>query len=198
MSEEFEAKVVRNWVQDLMKRTGLKATPLAKGAGLSPSTLLRALDEDSPTELDRRSIRKLVEKYNVAAPAIAEPQLLTPDPDEPELILPEEVTSVFAGKQLTAAQYVREINTRAIELVGYWLGDMTLFDTSVSPEGGDIVEALVYNPVRGTAETVPRLYDPPYIVARTTDPTVNQKPLLVDGSTVRIVSVALMMQRERK
>lgn len=157
-----EAKLVREWLLEVMRRTQMKATPLAKKVGLAPSTLLRALDEDNPSALERRSIKKIVDTFNVPAPQFADAQF----------------------GPLGAA-----------DLAGYLPGDSVLFDMSVTPRAGDIVEAQVYG--ARDAETIFRYFDPPYLVVRTADPGANQKPQLVDGERIKIVAVALRSLRER-
>ncbi|HRN83258.1 MAG TPA: hypothetical protein PK857_00440 [Hyphomicrobium sp.] len=186
-----EAKLVREWLLGVMKRTGKRPTPLAREAGLSPSTILRALDETNPSSLERRTIRKIVDKHGGPAPTFADAQFSPGGFSEPELTTVYLDTPVFAGATLSPDQYVKEVNSRALELAGWPAGTQALFDMSVEPQPGDVVEAQIYNHVRGTAETIPRLFDPPYIVARTADPDVNQKPQLVDGVNVKIMAVAI-------
>jgi DNA-binding phage protein len=191
-----EAKLVREWLLEVMRRTGMKATPLAKKVGLAPSTLLRALDEDNPSALERRSIKKIVDHFGVPAPQFADAQSGPHHGfEEPDLVLPDASPQLFCGVLLEPNQYVKIVNTRAAELVGYLPGDSVLFDMSVSPRAGDIVEAQVYG-VRD-AETIFRYFDPPYLVVRTADPSANHKPQLVDGERIKIVAVALRSMRER-
>jgi hypothetical protein len=168
-----------------------EADALCQGGGPS------AVDRVNPSSLERRSIRKIVDKFGVPGPAIADTQFFPPGFSEPELLPLEVPSPVFAGFSLSPDQYVKRLNTRALELLGYLPGAKVLFDMSVQPVVDDIVEAQIYNHARGTAETILRLYDPPYIVARTADPGVNQKPQLVDGVNVRIVAVALKSLWER-
>lgn len=190
-----EAKLVREWLLEVMRRTQMKATPLAKKVGLAPSTLLRALDEDNPSALERRSIKKIVDTFNVPAPQFADAQFGPLGFEEPDLVLPEASPQGFCGALLEPNQYVKIVNTRAADLAGYLPGDSVLFDMSVTPRAGDIVEAQVYG--ARDAETIFRYFDPPYLVVRTADPGANQKPQLVDGERIKIVAVALRSLRER-
>lgn len=64
--EKTDSDVVRSWVRDVIARSGLKPTPLAKRAGLSPSTLVRALE--GRTELERRSIAAIALATGIAPP----------------------------------------------------------------------------------------------------------------------------------
>lgn len=180
---------VRAWLRRVMQQTGLKASPLAKAAGLAPSTLLRALDEHGGSSLERASILKIMKTFKVPGPDEAEarpmgfselellPYLLQPLPP------------------LEPNQYVKVVNTRALELAGYMIGDLATLDMAATPVGGDAVEAQVYG--GGAAHTVFRIYDPPYLVARSADPTISAKPLLVDGDHVRIAAVVVSSVRKR-
>jgi DNA-binding phage protein len=189
--EDSEAKAVRVWLEGVMRVTGLKATPLAKVAGIAPSTLLRALDPDNPTTLERRTVRKISSSTGVSAPGAngaltgfeeAELTAYTAGPDaEPDDLPPN--------------QYRRICNTRALTLAGFLPGDVLTLDMSLKPEAGDAVDAQVYAINRATAETIFRLYDPPYLITRTTDETIHAKPLLVDSERVRIAAVVHKMER---
>lgn len=192
-----DAAQIRLWLKGVMKKTGMKATPLAKKAGLAPSTLLRALDEENPTALERRSINKIVEVFGVAPPfgLGATPASYPAGFAEDELVPPTDNPSAFEGAPLTPNQFVRTINTRALELAGCLPGDTALFDMSVTPREGDVVAANVY--LQGSAETVLRLLEPPYVVTRTMDGEIGNKPRLVDNQHVKIMAVLVKLTRAR-
>lgn len=97
---------------------------------------------------------------------------------------------------LSPNQYIRTINTRALELAGYLPGDSVVFDMSVAPREGDAVAANVYK-LEGGAMTVLRLYDPPYLVTRTMDQRIMTKPRPVDDHLVKIMAVAIRLVRAR-
>jgi hypothetical protein len=181
-----EAARQRAWLEGVLRATGLRATPLAKGAGIAPSTLLRALDADDPSLLAARTIAKIAAAYGVpgigqaAAPAgLGEPDLAPyaagPDDDLP------------------ADRYRRSVRSRVLDLKGILPGDVVLFDMAATPAAGDVVEAQIYAGMN--AETVLRIYDPPYLIARSTDPVIAPKPLPVDGERVRIAAVAVHLER---
>jgi hypothetical protein len=195
---DSEAETIRAWLEAAIAQSGLKPTPFAKEAGLAPSTVLRALDRDHPSSLERRSIRKIMDTFHVAAPYVQDAQTTYgPGMHEAELVEIETAPAAFAGEPLTANQYVRRVNTRALDLAGFLPGDEVLLDMAVLPRAGDVVAAQVYNLQRGTAETVLRLYDPPYLVARSTDDTLPLKPLLVDNERVKVMAVAVRALRSR-
>lgn len=177
---------VRSWLLDVMRRTGLKPTPLAKAAGLAPSTLLRALDEANPATLERRTIDKIV-----ASLGVPPPKLYGGGEASPAGFAEGELTQIPAGGEgpagplgNTEGEWI--IRTRALELAGYLPGDLVIADSAVPPRARDVVVAQEIDHLRGSAETRLRIYDPPYLVTETADPAAKRKPLLVDGDRVAI------------
>ncbi len=61
----------------------------------------------------------------------------------------------------------------------------------------DVVCAQVYDWARGKAETVFRLYEPPYLLSSTTDPKL-LRPLVVDDDVVMIKGVVVASLRSRR
>jgi hypothetical protein len=198
MAETDEQALQRAWLRRVMQITGLKATPLAKKAGLSPSTLLRALDDENPTLLDTRSINKIVDKCGVAGPETyahrgqeAAPGFAESGPE----IISDEGDELFAGVPMTATQGRWRVQTRLLELAGCLPGDDLLADSAESPERDDIVVAqeLTENGI----ETILRVYDPPYLLTATADREERKKPLLVDNSRVLIWGTVVKVLRTR-
>jgi hypothetical protein len=77
-----------------------------------------------------------------------------------------------------------EIRGRALDLAGLLPGDVVAVDPGRSAlKTGDVVCAQIYDWQKGSATTVFRIYEPPYLVALSTDPQ-HRKPVLVDGDQV--------------
>jgi hypothetical protein len=77
-----------------------------------------------------------------------------------------------------------EIRGRALDLAGLLPGDVVAVDLGRSElKTGDVVCAQIYDWQKGSATTVFRIYEPPYLVALSTDPQ-HRKPVLVDGDRV--------------
>lgn len=200
MSQSDESAAVRAWLVEVLKKTGLKATPLAKAAGLAPSTVLRALDTEKGATLDTRSIAKIVEKLKVAPP----PSLFAMPGPAPDGFAESELEAVavdggtrFAGIVLTATQGVWRVRTRALELAGYLPGDEVLADSATQPRARDVVVAQVVDHRSGGAETVLRVYDPPYLITETAAAEARQKPVLVDNDRVSIWGPVIVALRAR-
>jgi hypothetical protein len=83
------------------------------------------------------------------------------------------------------------LKTMALEGVGYLPGDIVFVEAlpeGVLPKPQDAVCAQVVDYQHGSAETVWRVYDSPFLVGAANDRTA-YKPLLVDGDRVKIIGV---------
>lgn len=193
--------IVYQWLVDAIARSGLKPTPFATKAGLSPSTILRNLDGKG--SLDRRSIDKIVSVFRIPGPSIyGEASATAPGFSEAELASYTSDVPTWWKLELSPRQGLWAVHTRALELAGVLPGDVILVDSNVAPrqpqegEARDIVVAQVLT--AGAAETVIRIYDPPYLLTETADPAARRKPLLVDNVRVSIWGVQVKLFRERK
>lgn len=178
----------RRFLATILEHGNMSKPELAARAGMSPSTLYRIEDDDDPYQTSMTTIRKLEAAsgipFTVAFGGMAEPEARFIDIGMPDTLKP--------GKN----EGVWRLGTRVAELAGFMPGDIILFDLSATPGRGDLVVAQVEDRTGG-AETVIRVYDPPFLVTRTTDPTCMLKPLTVDGEAVRIAGVFKRMVRER-
>lgn len=192
---------IRDWLREVMRATKLKPTPLAKGAGLSPSTLTRALDEDNTVSLERRSIQKIVDTYNVPWPAGYGGGQAARSADfgsgfaEDELVLASDKEADPIA--LSPTQAIWQVKGRALELAGILDGDFVLADSAVQARPHDIVVAQIVRTARPGADTVLRLYDPPYLLTATMRPDQMAKPALVDNVHVSIWGVVVRSWRVR-
>lgn len=78
----------------------------------------------------------------------------------------------------------------ALELAGYRPGDMLVADLEAEAQPGDVVVAQLYDWQAGSARTVLRVFQPPYLVAAATDP-VKYRPELVDNERVVVKAVVI-------
>lgn len=195
MAATDEDNAIRAWLENAMRAQGLKPTPFAKAAGLAPSTLLRALDPENPTSLERASIAKIARRFNIPQPsAPSSARAFAPGFAE-DLIELDEPPESFCGIPLTPDQFVRRAATRALELAGLLPGDLILLDMSAQPRSGDAVAANLYG--HGGAVTALRIYEPPYLVTRTMHDDAHAKPLLVDDDRARIMATMIACLRTR-
>jgi hypothetical protein len=188
----------REYIHRLMDHLRMKQTPLAKAAGVQPSSLSRVLKEDSTGTLHGRTLTKL-EKYSgiklsavVDTPSSPGPRGLAEDavPFDAESADPAvsaAIRALIGGREHADS---RTICSRALEGIGYLPGDIVIVDLRHNPVPGDVVCAQVYESDRSEPETVMRIYRPPVLVAATFDEQL-QRLLWVDDPRVKIEGVVL-------
>lgn len=192
------ANLHREWLRSLKAHTGHSLSRIADEVGVARSTLTRPLKDgdDGVSTLHALTIEKVVTKYRVAPPSVPE---LTPaapagvvedaTPYRPQA--GDEVAAAvkaLTGSRRNADAWV--MRSRALECAGVMPGDVVIVDMAELPRAGDLACAQVYDWRKGTAETIFRVYEPPYLVASTFDPGL-RKPLLVDDERVIIKGVLL-------
>lgn len=114
-----------------------------------------------------------------------------PKGDDPQPQPPNAESNSGAGRDIW------RINTRAMILAGYAEGDWIVVDQHILPEAGDVVVAQVYDWEIGSAATVLRRYDPPVLVAASTDPS-EWRVHVVDNKNVKIMGVVISSWRSRR
>jgi hypothetical protein len=201
--ERATAAAHRQYVRDIVERTGVKPTPLAERIGVAASTLTRVYNapDDSTATLHARTLSKLQAFSGIPAP-IGEVSATTPatasggglredavpyHPTEADSVLANAVRLLIGERRAADAWTFR---SRALECAGFMPGDVVIVDLGAIARAGDAVCAQVYDWRSGTAETVMRIYEPPYLVAATYDPSL-RKPLVVDDDRVIIKGVIL-------
>lgn len=186
---------IREWLMDIMRRHDVSQRQVGLRAGVSPSTINRALAEDGDFVMTTSVIAKIAATFGERVPGAqtaAAPRLGFAESDV--VMLP-----MTPGQELQPDTVpVRwKVTSRALNLEGCLPGDIIDFDMSLKPERGDIVIAQVYDNKRGSAETVMRVFHPPYLIARSTDMSIDPKPLYVDNDNVLIVGVMRRLSRDR-
>jgi hypothetical protein len=192
------ARQHREYLQRVLAHTRMKPTPLAVAAGLSPSTLTRALKEGSTGPLSANTLSKLYEYSGISlhfggdTSTPAGPRGLAEDavPFDAESADPAVSAAIRALIGSRGDANSRTIRTRALEGLGYLPGDIVIVDLRRKPARGDVVCAQVYEPGRSEPETVMRIYQPPVLVAATFDEQL-QRLLWVDDPRVKIEGVVL-------
>lgn len=115
---------------------------------------------------------------------------------EPEVVRYDGPPIVFPPK-VPANRGRWTVRTRALDLAGVLPGDVIEFDLGAAPATGEPVVAQVYDDVAGTAETVLRLFHPPFLMVRSSDPAVDPRPLQLDteGQRVKVVGAFVRLHR---
>lgn len=186
---------LKNWVRALADHTGLAPSALGKRAGMSGTTVTRFLASDDDSMLSTDKIAMLA-KYAGVRPheypnrrggfseAEAEPYR------EPEVLNAID-GSARAIRELCMGRNGRDpwtIRTAVLDLAGILPGDVVIVDLAKQAKSGDLVCAQVYDWRADRAETIMRMYDPPFLVSQShTLPST--KPLMVDDDAVVIKGV---------
>jgi 8-oxo-dGTP pyrophosphatase MutT (NUDIX family) len=206
--ESAPPSAIRRWLLEVIEETGLKATPLAKEAGLAPSTLLRALDPDHPGSLENRSIEKIVQRFGVAPPQLFRSVRPSERPAH-GLSFGEYAINQRVGREVIPLnreefpelksndlQTIWEIKTDILEAFGYWSGDVLVSDPLEQPRERDVVIAAIADRQGKREELILRIFDPPYLITPYHF-TSTRKPLLVDNDRVSIFGVIVKSLRIR-
>jgi hypothetical protein len=114
---------------------------------------------------------------------------LEPD-DEAELV------AFGHSLKLRRAEHYWRVTTRALDLEHILPDDLVEFDEDRKPRRGDIVMAEI-DDGSGKPRRVLRLFEPPFLVTRSSDRAAERTPVEVDGKRVRIVGVFWQLRRIR-
>lgn len=194
------AEIVRAWLPFLKDKYKLRSDrEIATRARLSPTTVYRWLDPDAPFVMSLSKLIQVAEAFKEPLPAGiidvggAAPGGLAEMELSPFIGAP----SGFPDKP--EANHGRwRLNSEVLNLEGFRPGDILDFNFTTRPERGDIVVAQIRDPQRGSAETVLRQYQPPFLMTRSSDPSVDTAPITVDDKDVYIVGVFEQMVRRRR
>ncbi|MBY0421234.1 MAG: hypothetical protein K2Q06_02945 [Parvularculaceae bacterium] len=180
-----------------MQRQNLSPSVLAERAGISASTLTRFLaaaeSDERQSYLSATTIEKLCRHYRVKPPGVQQGF------DDGDAAPWREVDPRDAVARLSTrpATDIWRVSTPALESAGYRVGDLLLVDLNAEPRAGDVVIAQRYDFDAGRAETILRIFEPPFLVAASNEPAL-RKPLMVDGAgAVVIKGVVLASYRLR-
>lgn len=191
-------EVHKEWISALEHTLGLKPSKIAAEAGLSDTTLTRLFWEDYAGTLSQMTIAKVKKRFGVAGPGEApsagaavpgfsEGDRVVFSNDNGDADIARIVEAMRAGRNAVEPWRLR---SRALEGEGILPGDIVMVDLNGQPATGDAVCAQVYDLRRGTAETVFRLFEPPFLVAASQEAAL-RRPLLVDNERVAIVGVVV-------
>lgn len=190
----------RKFVARVLERTGWNQTELALRAGLDPSTLSRFIAGGREGHALRQStIRKIEAASGLAEHAVEAAPAGFAETEAVPLQLPprDPLHAVIAALAQGRANIDPwSLTSRALEGAGYLPGDILLVALGENPISGDVVCAQIYDWTKGRAETVFRIFQPPYLVAATGDPQL-MRPHLVDDAAVVIKGVVLQSLRGR-
>lgn len=85
----------------------------------------------------------------------------------------------------------------ALETAGFLPGDILVVNVNVRPKQGDVACAQLYDYRHSRAQTIFRLWEPPFLVAASFDPAL-RKAHFVDSENVSLVGVVIASLRMPK
>lgn len=191
-----------DWVNFILQTRNWSRNRLSKEAGINPSTLTKFFNgRDGTGLLQSYTIERIQQASGIPAFETSLPQVQRGLSEDESVRYEAEVTSAVppAVEALRGARNGVDpwiLRSRALEAAGYLPGDILIVDLNAAPRSGDVVCAQVYDRA-GKAETVMRVYEHPFLVAATFDPSLF-KPLLVDNDRVQVRGVVVASFRERR
>jgi transcriptional regulator with XRE-family HTH domain len=193
--DEETSRQFSDYLRQVIAHVRKPATRVAKEVGLSGSTLSRLLK--ATTTPNASTIAK-IQKYSgipffgggPSAPLTFRGLAEDAVPFEAKNADPAVAAAIKALVGGLRAADPWTMKSRALEQRGYLPGDIVIVDLGRRAEAGDLVCAQVYDWRRAAAETVMRLYEPPYLVAVSADEGL-RRPLAVDNDQVIIKGVLL-------
>jgi transcriptional regulator with XRE-family HTH domain len=177
----------REYLKRVLEHMGMKPTPLAKAAGVSASSLVRLLKEDSTSTLHARTLSKLEKFSGISLSAVVDAppapglrglaeEAVSFDAESADPAVSDAIRALVANREAVP----RTIRTRALECLGYLPGDTVIVELGRRPEPGDVVWAQISNVGRSDAEMVMRIYEPPILAAATLDERL-RRPFMLDA-----------------
>jgi hypothetical protein len=199
-ADQETSRLHREYVRRVVAHSGKPPTRIAMDLGIAPSTLTRLLNapEGSTATLHALTLRKLQDYSGIPPPFGGDlsasqgyrgfgEDAVPFDAKGADPAVSAALKALIGGRKAADPWTIR---TRALERIGYLPGDIVIVDLGRRPEAGDAVCAQVYDWRRADAETVMRLYEPPYLVAASLDEGL-RRPLVVDNERVIIKGVVL-------
>lgn len=207
MSDAFDDD--RNWINSILQQTGWSATELARRAKVHQTTITRKLNDAShPYRLAERTKAAIARTIGLLPkePAAVFPRQPVAGFYEPDAV--EWTAQTSSGDPDIDGQIARLatqrphchpwiLRSRGLEGIGFFPGDVLLIDLNEVPKNDDIVCAQIFDWPRNRAETVFRVFTPPYLVSAGDGGKIS-RPLVVDDENVIIRGVMVGMWRPRR
>lgn len=196
-----QRRIISEWLKEIEQSTGMTFGHIAKIAGVASSTVYRAANRpDYPHVLSTQTLTKISRAVGIELPhfvdewikpgGFAAPEAVPYLYDGPDDF--DRLVKGFIGERPGIDPWT--VKTRALEAAGTLPGDIAVVDLNASPRAGDVVVAQVYDPATGRAETVWRIYEPPFLMPAARDPR-GLKPTHQDNVAIRGVVIGTFRPR---
>lgn len=195
MAQNHDTKA---WLRAVAAYMNLSLSELALRSGLAASTVTRYMNDRTGTlSMTERSLDKISAFTGVPKnvmpgqrklPGFGESEVVPYDPRGEERLPAWVEAAIAAHKQGRPGVEPWIMKGWALDLLGIYPGDVLMIDQNRRPVAGKVVCVQITDLATGSAETVMRRYDPPYVVTHSAKlgPT---KPEQVDDERVVIMGV---------
>lgn len=189
---------IRERTIDAMEERGWKVPVLSRRAGVAESTIYRLLSDDPEFTASTRTLTRLSSALGTQLSDTGPLDLGLSEEAEPFRYdatkeFNDHVKAFVTPRPATDPWILR---TRALTGFGYMPGDVVVLDLNLEWQAGDIVCAQLYSHEAGRTETIWRRYEPPYLVAGSTDPAF-VRPIHEDAVGRKGVVVMTYRPRQR-
>lgn len=194
----------KEWIQAVAASMNLSPSALAKNSGNAASTVTRFLNDTTNTiGISQRTLERIAEYSGVPVHRMpgergpggfAEPDVVEFEKSEKASEwMKDAVAAIRAGRNHV---FAFEMRSWALDQSGIRPGDVLVFDMQARPRPDDVVCVQVADWSTGEAETVVRIYKPPFVMTHSAKLGL-QAPLAVDEDRVSLRGVMLACIRAR-
>lgn len=197
----------KRWLDQVRSISGLTLTEIARRADMNPSSLTQFYNKEHRAgTLETLSLRRISDAMGVPVSTDALGEVGGPLNSGFRDIEAEPYQAEMASTIGHAIDVLIDdrdhvhpwtLRSSALELAGYRPGDVLIVDLNGRPSAGDVVCAQFYDWQSGRADTVFRIYEPPFLIAASNDEAY-RRPRLVDDNSVAIKGVVETMFRPKK
>lgn len=192
----------RDWFQAAHRRAGVSQRAAAARMGRQPGFLSRLYNGQQAMRLpEARELADILKVPLADVLRAAGLDASSPPADAPPTgALGEANVEYLPNREVAAPkaqgprQTVWRVRSGDMRAAGFLPGDVIVVDDALQPRRGDAVLAQLYDLSLGSAETVLRLYLPPYLVRPGLEA---ETPLAVDGERVLVRGVVSSLVRRR-
>lgn len=167
-----DQRETKDWINAMARHMGISASRLALNSNIAASTLARYLNDESGTIGITQSTLEQIAGYTGFRPH------QFPGRNRAGFAEPDAVP--FANDNAGAQDWVKlavdaarkgrngieawVMKGAALDALGVLPGDVVIIDHNLKPRAGDIVVAQVVDYATGSAETVMRVFQPPFVM----------------------------------
>lgn len=194
------------WIRAVERYLGVSTTELARRAKLAPSTLQRPLNDKGWTGMvSGKTLAAVADAAGLRPLEFPNPTIGLNEPEAVPFVYDERADAIASNFDRAIRELVRGRNGRdawvmhsyALELAGVLPGDVLIVDMNLTARPKDIVCAQLYQWSAMKADTVFRIYEPPYLMTSSMR-YGTQKPVPVDDQDAVIKGVVDGIFRRRR